>query len=53
VHLRHVILLSEYSELTQPEIGTTLGIPTGTVASRRHAALERLAVQLGDLEDPK
>jgi RNA polymerase sigma-70 factor (ECF subfamily) len=50
-HLRQVIVLSEYSELTHPEIGAALGIPTGTVGSRRHAALERLAVQLGALED--
>jgi RNA polymerase sigma-70 factor (ECF subfamily) len=51
--LREVILLSEYSELTQPEIGEVLGIPTGTVGSRRHAAMEKLAADLGDLEEAK
>jgi RNA polymerase sigma-70 factor (ECF subfamily) len=40
--LREVILLTEYSELTQPEIAAALGIPTGTVGSRRHAALAKL-----------
>jgi RNA polymerase sigma-70 factor (ECF subfamily) len=50
-HLREVVLLSEYSELTHPQIGEMLGIPAGTVASRRHTALEKLAAELGDLEE--
>ena len=52
-HLRRVIVLSEYAELTQPEVGAALGIPTGTVGSRRHAALEMLAASLCDLEEAK
>ena len=47
--LRQVIMLSEYSELTQPQIGAALGIPAGTVGSRRHAALAQLSEQLGEL----
>jgi RNA polymerase sigma-70 factor (ECF subfamily) len=47
--LRGVVLLTEYSELTQVEIGAALGIPAGTVASRRNTALKRLEEQLGEL----
>jgi RNA polymerase sigma-70 factor, ECF subfamily len=48
--LRQVVVLAEYSDLTQPEIGVALGIPAGTVGSRRHAALAQLSRQL-DLEE--
>jgi RNA polymerase sigma-70 factor (ECF subfamily) len=47
--LRELVLLTEYSELTQAEIGAALGIPAGTVASRRNTALKRLEEQLGEL----
>ena len=47
--LRQVVMLSECTDLTQPEIGAALGIPAGTVGSRRHAALAHLSEQLGDL----
>jgi RNA polymerase sigma-70 factor, ECF subfamily len=45
--LRQVLMLSEYTDLTQPEIGLALGIPSGTVGSRRHAALAELSRHLG------
>ena len=48
--LRQVILLSEYSELTHQEIGATLGIPSGTVGSRRNAAIAHLSAHLGGVE---
>jgi RNA polymerase sigma-70 factor (ECF subfamily) len=47
--LRDVVLMTEYSELTQAEIGAALGIPAGTVASRRNAALKQLEAELGEL----
>jgi RNA polymerase sigma-70 factor (ECF subfamily) len=48
--LREVIVLAELAELTYDQIGATLGIPAGTVGSRRHAALRQLAAELGDIE---
>jgi RNA polymerase sigma-70 factor (ECF subfamily) len=48
--LRQVILLCEYSELTHQEIGAALGIPSGTVGSRRNAAIAQLSKQLGGVE---
>jgi RNA polymerase sigma-70 factor (ECF subfamily) len=48
--LRQVILLSEYSELTHQEIGAALGIPSGTVGSRRNAAITQLSQQLGEID---
>ena len=48
--LRQVILPCEYSELTHQEIGAALGIPSGTVGSRRNAAIAQLSKQLGDVE---
>ncbi|MDB4998818.1 MAG: hypothetical protein JWM74_6250 [Myxococcaceae bacterium] len=48
--LREVILLTEYSELTHQEIGATLGIPSGTVGSRRNTAIAQLSQQLGEVE---
>lgn len=46
--LRRVVMLCEYSELSQREIGELLGIPPGTVGSRRHRALAALRAELGD-----
>ena len=48
--LREVVLLTEYSELTHQEIGATLGIPSGTVGSRRNTAIAHLTEQLGNVE---
>lgn len=39
---REVLLLTEYSELTLAETATVLKIAAGTVASRRHRALQQL-----------
>ena len=44
--MRDVMLLSEFAELSQTEIATVLGIPPGTVASRRHQALKKLRTLL-------
>ncbi|MEL6180627.1 MAG: sigma-70 family RNA polymerase sigma factor [Myxococcota bacterium] len=41
-HLRRVVVMCEFSGLSYRAIGEILGIPEGTVASRRHTALKRL-----------
>lgn len=43
---REVLLLSEFSGLTGAEIAQVLGIPPGTVASRKHHAMARLRALL-------
>jgi RNA polymerase sigma-70 factor (ECF subfamily) len=48
--LRQVIVLSELAEMSYGAIGSVLGIPVGTVGSRRHAALRALAEKLGRVE---
>ena len=40
--MREVVLLGEFSGLSQADIAAVLRIPPGTVASRRHHALRRL-----------
>lgn len=45
---RVTLILRYYSELSEEEIGAALGIPTGTVKSRLHAARARLQEQLSD-----
>lgn len=44
--MREVILLGEFSGLSQADIAAVLRIPPGTVASRRHHALRRLRIFL-------
>jgi RNA polymerase sigma-70 factor (ECF subfamily) len=44
--LRRIVLLCEFSGLTYEQIGNSLGIPSGTVGSRRNAALKLLHEQL-------
>jgi RNA polymerase sigma-70 factor (ECF subfamily) len=44
--LRRIVLLSEFSEMTYEQIGYLLGIPAGTVGSRRSAALRLLQKRL-------
>ena len=44
--LRDVVLLTELSDLSYKEVGAALGIPEGTVGSRRHQALKRLRLVL-------
>lgn len=46
--LRHVLLLTEYTDMNQAEIGDLLGIPAGTVASRRNTAVRRLKEQFNE-----
>jgi len=48
--LRKVILMCEYSELSYAEIAVALGIPVGTVGSRRNSALKRLRKTLESRE---
>jgi RNA polymerase sigma-70 factor (ECF subfamily) len=48
---REVLLLAEFSGLRGAEIAAVLGIPAGTVASRRHHAMERLKALLGETVD--
>jgi RNA polymerase sigma-70 factor (ECF subfamily) len=44
--LRAVLLLSEFSGMGYEEIAALLAIPAGTVASRRHLAVQRLRAAL-------
>lgn len=48
---RDVLLLSEFSGMRGNEIAAVLGVPAGTVASRKHHAMERLKSLLGDIAD--
>ncbi|BFI94888.1 MAG: hypothetical protein RSP_03980 [Rhodanobacter sp.] len=48
---RDVLLLAEFSGLAGAEIAIVLGIPAGTVASRKHHALQRLKALLGESDD--
>ncbi len=45
---QQVLLLSEFSGMRGDEIAAVLGIPAGTVASRKHHAVARLRVLLGE-----
>lgn len=44
---QQVILLSEFSGMRGDEIAAVLGIPSGTVASRKHNAMKRLKHLMG------
>jgi RNA polymerase sigma-70 factor (ECF subfamily) len=44
--LRAVLLLSEFSGMGYEDIAALLAIPAGTVASRRHLAVQRLRVAM-------
>jgi RNA polymerase sigma-70 factor (ECF subfamily) len=46
--LRNVLLMSEFSGLRGADIAAILGIPAGTVASRKHHAMDRLRTLMGD-----
>lgn len=48
---RDVLLLSEFSGLRGDEIALVLGVPPGTVASRKHHAMARLRSLLGGIAD--
>jgi len=45
---RDVLLLSQFSGMSGAEIAAMLGVPAGTVASRKHHAVRRLKELLGD-----
>lgn len=47
---RDVLLLAEFSGLRGAEIAKVLGIPAGTVASRKHHAMQRLKTLFGDTD---
>ena len=49
--LKRALVLAELSSLTHAQIAETLGIAPGTVASRRHRALERLRETLARPHD--
>jgi RNA polymerase sigma-70 factor (ECF subfamily) len=48
---RDVLLLAEFSGLRGEEIAALLGIPAGTVASRKHHAMQQLKSLLEDIAD--
>lgn len=48
--LRSVVVLCECTDLTYDRVGEILGIPTGTVGSRRHRALRLLRERLDSAE---
>lgn len=45
---RDLLLLSYFSGLSGAQIASVLGIPAGTVASRKHQAVARLKTLMGD-----
>ncbi len=45
---QQILLLSEFSGMRGAEIAAVLGIPAGTVASRKHLAMARLKTLLGE-----
>ena len=47
---REVLLLAEFSGLAGAEIAKVLGVPAGTVASRKHHAMQRLKALLGETD---
>jgi len=49
--LKAVVVMCELSNLSYEQIAASLKIPVGTVGSRRAAAMEKLALSLGPLED--
>jgi len=46
--VRETLLMCEFSDMNYEQIGQALGIPAGTVASRRNRALKILKEKLGD-----
>lgn len=49
--LKAVVVLCEFSGLSTNEIAQALGVPPGTVGSRRHQAMQQLEARLGPLEE--
>lgn len=48
VAMLEVVMMAEFSGMSGREIAQVLGIPEGTVASRRHSAVRRLKEMLGE-----
>lgn len=48
---REVVILGEFGGLTVAEISALLGIPVGTVGSRKHAAMAKLRTWMGGGDD--
>lgn len=48
---QQILLLSEFSGMRGDEIAAVLGIPVGTVASRKHQAMARLKTLMGATDD--
>jgi RNA polymerase sigma-70 factor, ECF subfamily len=46
--LAETLMLKYFEELTEKEVALRLGVPVGTVKSRLHNALHRLALALGE-----
>jgi RNA polymerase sigma-70 factor (ECF subfamily) len=51
IELRTVFVLFELEEMTAPEIGTLLGLPVGTVASRVRRARELFSARAEELRE--
>jgi RNA polymerase sigma-70 factor (ECF subfamily) len=49
--LRRVVMLCELSGMSYQQVADVLGVPVGTVGSRRNAALARLRAVLGEEVD--
>lgn len=49
--LKRVVMLCEFSGMSYAAIAEALGVPSGTVASRRNAALKELEARLGPWEE--
>jgi RNA polymerase sigma-70 factor, ECF subfamily len=49
--LREVIVLSEFSEMSYEEIGAALGVPAGTVGSRKNRALRLMREMMKEAGD--
>ncbi|MGE0528897.1 MAG: RNA polymerase sigma factor [Bdellovibrionales bacterium] len=49
--LREVLLMTEFSEMDYNEVAAALGIPPGTVASRKNSALKQLRSLMQGVED--
>lgn len=45
---RHALLLTEFTDMKHSEIAVLLGIPAGTVGSRRNSAIRQLRIKLND-----
>jgi RNA polymerase sigma-70 factor (ECF subfamily) len=49
--MREVVVMAEFADMGYAQIAQVLGIPEGTVASRRNAALKRMRAHLEDWQN--